>query len=84
MFDQKFFSGTSNLLIYPPLLSAIVPLDNKKPHDMRVNEWKYVGQLKSPLKGKKGTAPTASMQSHVFKVDFDKTYLTCSTDINIW
>ena len=86
MFGQKFFSGTDgyqNLLIYPPLLSAIVPLDNNKPHDMKVKEWKSVGQLESPLKGNKGTAPTASMQGYKFKVDFDKTYLTGSTDINI-
>ena len=70
-------------MIYPPALSSIVPLDNKKPHNVKVKEWKSVGQLNTPFKGTKGFAPTASMQRYVFEVDFKQTYLLSTTDINL-
>ena len=63
VYGRKFFSGRDgyqNVLIYP-VLSSIVPLDNKNLHDMKVKEWKSAGQLDTLIRGTKGLALTATM-----------------------
>ena len=74
MMGRNFFmeeDGFQNLLIYPPLLSHVqlmLPTDQK---NMVVKNWKSSGLLDVLLVEKKGTAPTASMKSYVFEVDFN-------------
>ena len=83
---RNFFTGSDgfqNLLIYPPVLPYIetmVPTDQR---NLMVKNWKSSGLLGTPLVGRKGTAPAASMKNYIFEIYFDRTYLTGGTDINI-